>query len=181
MRRVLRHVVPVVVAGLVAGCGVRSTGVIGAGEPAVAQEGVPQTTVYLVRNGQLVPVRRVAFPGAPQAALYDLWRRGATSQEAQAGMRAPLLETPLYSIAFREGVLIVNRDRDYRPSRLVTAEIVCSGTAQPNVRRVRLVGWRREGPGPEQPGDDYRHPARGWVAVVGVKKKCSDYDDLMAP
>ncbi|MEV5708766.1 hypothetical protein [Actinoallomurus sp. NPDC052274] len=163
-------------------CGVRPTGVIGAGEPAVAQQAVPQTTVYLVRGGRLVPVRRVAFPGAPQAALYDLWQSGPTADELAAGMWSPLANVLVYKVRVWDGILTVEYERDAPVSRLLMAQIVCSGTAQPDIRRVQVAGWRYVGPEPDQPPtfDDQR-PSPGWTVVVGRQRTCSDYGDLMAP
>ncbi|MCO5994591.1 GerMN domain-containing protein [Actinoallomurus rhizosphaericola] len=179
-----RVVLAVAAALLGAACGVRPTGVIGAGEPALAQQAVPQTTVYLVRNGRLVPERRVAFPGAPQAAVYALWLSGPTQDEIAAGIWSPLAKLPLYEITVDDGIMTVHYDRDGMMTRLVMAQIVCSGTAQPDVRRVRAAGWARvvgqeAAPGP--PPFDLRHPPYGWTVVVGHQKKCSDYADLMAP
>ncbi|MEV0407674.1 hypothetical protein [Actinoallomurus sp. NPDC050550] len=180
MRQVLRFAVAFVLAVLVTACGVRPTGVIGAGEPAVAQQAVPQTTVYLARSERLVPVRRVAFPGAPQAALYDLWSRGATSTEFAGGMRNPADDISLLDITFHQGLLVVDYYRDAPLSRLVKAQIVCSGTAQPAVRRVQLVGWTYKGPGDTQPRWDYQNPPPGWAITVDRERKCSQYADLMA-
>ncbi|GAA4621116.1 hypothetical protein GCM10023196_007730 [Actinoallomurus vinaceus] len=180
MRRVLRCVVPFVLAVLVTACGVRPTGVIGAGEPAVAQQAVPQTTVYLARGERLVPVRRVAFPGAPQAALYDLLSRGATSTEIAAGMRNPLNDVSLLDITFRQDLLVVDYYADMPLSRLVKAQIVCSGTAQPDIHRVQLVGWVYKGPGNTVFDGDSRHPPQGWVAFVDRERKCSQYANLLA-
>jgi hypothetical protein len=127
-----------------AACGVRPTGVIAAGSPAVAQQAVPQTTVYLARQNRLVPVRRVAFPGAPQAALYVLWERGATGQEAAEGMVNPIGVLSDFHVIFASGdlptgVLQVSFLSAPDVTDLVRAQIVCSGTAQPGVRRVQLV------------------------------------------
>jgi hypothetical protein len=178
-RRVLRFVLPFVLAVLVTACGVRPTGVIGAGDPAVAQQAVPQTTVYLARNGRLVPVRRVAFPGAPQAALYDLWSRGATSTEVAAGMSNPLENITLLDIRVSRGSLVVDYYRDAMLPRLARAQIVCSGTAQPDIRHVELVGWEYEGAGKGQPWTTSSHPPPDWVSVADDERQCSRYKDLM--
>ncbi|MEV5746446.1 hypothetical protein AB0L00_01385 [Actinoallomurus sp. NPDC052308] len=163
-------------------CGVRPTGVIGAGEPAVAQQAVPQTTVYLVRGGALVPVRRVAFPGAPQAALYDLWQSGPTGNELAAGMWSPLANLVVHAIRVRDGILTVEYERDQPVTRLLMAQVVCSGTAQPDIRRVRMARWKYVGPESDQPPTfDDQHPSPGWTLVVGRQRKCSDYGKLMAP
>jgi hypothetical protein len=178
-RHGLRVALALVIALSGTACGVRPTGVVGAGEPAEAQQAVPQTTVYLVHNGRLTPVRRVAFPGAPQAALYDLWRSGPTEAESAAGMWSPFSGILLFDIKVRGGTLSVHYYRKVAMSRLLMAQIVCSGAAQPDVRRVRLVGWW---PGLDAERlTDVDHPPRGWSAVVGRERKCSNYSDLMPP
>ncbi|GAB3961000.1 hypothetical protein GCM10029978_012070 [Actinoallomurus acanthiterrae] len=179
MRRVRPFVVPFVLAALLTACGVRPTGVIGAGDPVVAQQAVPQTTVYLARNGRLVPVRRVAFPGAPQAALYDLWSRGATSTEVAGGISNPLENVTLLDIKVSQGTLVVDYYRDVVLPRLVRAQIVCSGIAQPDIRHVELVGWAYEGAGKGQPWSDFQHPPPGWVSLADDERQCSRYKDLM--
>ncbi|WP_433176609.1 hypothetical protein [Actinoallomurus sp. CA-150999] len=143
-RRALRCVVPLVVVAPVAACGVRPTGVIGSGAPVVAQEAVPQTTVYLARGERLVPVRRVAFPGAPQAALIALWQQGAKVPEDPQGMSNPLAELDEFHAIFNRGDLapgvLMASFSSVRPvTDLLRAQIVCSGTAQPGVQRVQLA------------------------------------------
>jgi hypothetical protein len=127
-----------------AACGVRPTGVITAGEPAVAGQAVPQTTVYLARRGRLVPVRRVAFPGAPQAALNALWEQGAKAPEKAQGLWSPMSDLGVFYAIFNRGalppgVLMASFYADRPVSDLLRAQIVCSGTAQPGVERVQLA------------------------------------------
>lgn len=146
MRSGVRPALPLLLltAIVTAACGVRPTGVVGAGDPAVAQQAVPQTTVYVVRQNRLVPVRRVAFPGAPQAALYALWERGVTGQELAQGLESPMGALRDFHVIFDTGdlptgVLQVSFLSSPAVSDLVRAQIVCSGTAQPGVRRVQLA------------------------------------------
>lgn len=87
----------------------------------------------------------------------------------------------LFEITVHDGVLTVNYFRKVPPSRLLTAQVVCSGTAQPDIRRVRMVGWRLDSAEPYRPGQDFRHPPPGWTAHVGPVRKCPQYADLMAP
>jgi hypothetical protein len=140
----VRHGLPLLAGLLVAACGVRPTGVLGAGDPALARQAVPQTTVYLARKGQLVPVRRVALPGAPQAALTALWQQGPEVPEAAQGLTNPMADLRELDVVFDRsnmpsGILTVF----FLPGRpvpdLLRAQIVCSGAAQPGVRFVRLI------------------------------------------
>jgi hypothetical protein len=139
-----RHGLPLFAGLLVAACGVRPTGVIGSGAPVVAQQAVPQTTVYLARGERLVPVRRVAFPSAPQAALNALWEQGAKIPEDAQGMSNPMADLNEFHAIFNRGdlppgVLMASFSSDRPVTDLLRAQIVCSGTAQPGVQRVQLA------------------------------------------
>lgn len=140
----VRDGLPLLAGLLVAACGVRPTGVMGAGDPALAQQAVPQTTVYLARQGRLTPVRRVALPGAPQAALIALWQEGPKVPEAAQGLSNPLADLKEFDVVFDRsgmpsGVLTVFFLTGRPVSDLLRAQIVCSGAAQPSVRLVRLI------------------------------------------
>jgi hypothetical protein len=129
---------------LVTACGVRPTGVLGAGDPAIAQQAVPQTTVYLARQGRLVPVRRVAFPGAPQAALTAVWEQGPKVPEAAQGLWNPLADLAEFHAVFNTGdmppgILWALYSSAGPVTDLMRAQIVCSGTAQPGVQGVELI------------------------------------------
>ena len=136
--RPVRGVAAVLTLLVATGCGVRPTGVISAGDPAVAQQAVPQTTVYMVRQNRLVPVRVVSVPGAPQAAVEALWDR-PTQVEMNQGLLNPAGLLPRADVTFQGGALVIYY-RDATPaSQLTIAQLVCSGAAQPGVQRVRLV------------------------------------------
>ncbi|WP_433176611.1 hypothetical protein [Actinoallomurus sp. CA-150999] len=138
----VRDGLPLLAGLLVAACGVRPTGVVGAGDPALAQQAVPQTTVYLARQGQLVPVRRVALPSTPQAALTALWQEGPRVSEAAQGLSNPLADLKEFDVVFNTsmpGALTVFFLSGGPVSDLLRAQIVCSGAAQPGVRLVRLI------------------------------------------
>jgi hypothetical protein len=137
-------------------CGVRPTGVISAGDPAVARQAVPQATIYLVRQDRLAPVRLTAVPGAPQAAVQALWDR-RIELEVSPGLLNPAGLLPRADVTFEAGTLFIYY-RDATPaSRLTMAQLICSGAAQPGVQEVRLV---RNG------------------AHIGPPN-CSDYNDLL--
>jgi hypothetical protein len=138
------------------GCGVRPTGVISAGDPAVAQQAVPQTTIYMVRQNQLVSRRVVSVPGAPQAAVDALWDP-PPRRELLPGLLNPAGLLPRADVTFDAGVLVISYFDATPASRLTMAQLICSGAAQPGVQEVRLV---RNG------------------AHIGPSN-CSPYNDLM--
>jgi hypothetical protein len=134
--RPVRGVAAVLTLLVATGCGVRPTGVISAGDPAVAQQAVPQTTIYMVRQNRLVPLRVVSVPGAPQAAVEALWDR---QTQTNPGLLNPAGLLPRADVTFQDGTLVIYY-RDATPaSRLTIAQLICSGAAQPGVQRVRLV------------------------------------------
>ena len=134
--RPVRGVAAVLTLLVATGCGVRPTGVISAGEPAVAQQAVPQTTIYMVRQNRLVPLRVVSVPGAPQAAVEALWDR---QTQANQGLLNPAGLLPRADVTFQAGTLVIYYHDATPASRLTIAQLVCSGAAQPGVQRVRLV------------------------------------------
>jgi hypothetical protein len=118
-----------------AGCGIRPTGVVPAGDPAVARNYVPPTTVYFVQNGRLSPVQRPTQPGAPQVALYQL-AAGPTRAERDRGLTTTLRDRYRFVVArdqvYVSGALI--RTVDVKP--IEAAQIVCTATAQPGIHTV---------------------------------------------
>jgi hypothetical protein len=141
--RSVRGVTAVLTLLVATGCGVRPTGVISAGDPAVAQQAVPKTTIYMVRQNQLAPLRVVSVPGAPQAAVEALWDR-QTQVETDQGMLNPAGLLPRADVTFDAGVLVISYFDATPASRLTIAQLICSGAAQPGVQRVRLVRNRAQ-------------------------------------
>jgi hypothetical protein len=136
--RPARGVIAVAALLVTTGCGVRPTGVISAGDPAVARQAVPQATIYLVRQNHLIPVRLAAVPGAPQAAVEALWDRQIEAQVSQ-GLLNPAGLLPRADVTFDSGTLFIYYNDATPASRLTVAQLVCSGAAQPGVQQVRLV------------------------------------------
>jgi hypothetical protein len=136
--RPARSVTAVLALLVATGCGVRPTGVISAGDPAVARQAVPQTTIYMVRQNQLVAVRVVSVPGAPQAAVEALWDR-QTQMETSSSLLNPAGLLPRAEVTFNAGVLVISYFDATPASRLTLAQLICSGAAQPGVQRVQLV------------------------------------------
>jgi hypothetical protein len=120
-----------------AGCGVQPTGMIYAGDPAVARQAVPPTTVYFARKGRLYEVQRQSVPGAPQAALDQL-TAGPTPAEYAAGIHTFLPPWHLrVQVQFGEADIYV--DQWILASALAQAQVVCTTEAQPDVHKVELI------------------------------------------
>ena len=125
-------------AALVSGCGVRPTGLISGGDPAVARQVVPPTTIYLVRQGRLFAVHRAAIPGAPQA-VADVLARGLTAPEYGQGLSDPVEFLSNVHANFHDGELAFSYEDDTPPAELTLAVIACSCEAQPGVRKVKII------------------------------------------
>ncbi|HEV7629141.1 MAG TPA: hypothetical protein VGO89_21835 [Streptomyces sp.] len=141
--RPVRCVTAVLTLLVATGCGVRPTGVISAGDPAVARQAVPQTTIYMVRQNQLVAVRVVSVPGAPQVAVQALWD-GQNQVALDQGLLNPAGLLPRAAVTFDAGVLVISYFDATPASRLTLAQLICSGAAQPGVQRVRLIRNRAQ-------------------------------------
>jgi hypothetical protein len=90
MTRVLRGVALGAALCALAGCGVRPTGVVNAGEaPTATATSLPHTQVYFLLNGTLTPVPRTVAPWDTQA-VFDALLAGPTPQESAHGLRTQL-------------------------------------------------------------------------------------------
>jgi germination protein M len=138
-------VVSLVLAVLVAGCGgdgdsastttVRET-VTQTGTTTTAPTEAPRAlTIYLLRNGKVVPVSRtvVTGPGVGAAALRELFK-GPSADEKGLETAIPS-GTQLESLAIRGGVASVELSRPL-PEEDALAQVVYTLTRFPTVRRV---------------------------------------------
>ncbi|WUH96570.1 hypothetical protein OHR68_23695 [Spirillospora sp. NBC_00431] len=152
------------------GCGIRSTGVIGAGAPPSAHGYAATITLYLAKDGKLRPVTRPGVPGELVLALKQL-AVPPTSQERAQGLRTEV-HHPLdaYPVSYAErpedgSTMIVmpsgDRSRARPWSRMAAAQITCTAEAFPDVERVRL--WH--GPNADE---------HGWADV-----RCDQFADLI--
>ncbi|MBG6088186.1 hypothetical protein [Actinomadura viridis] len=171
------------------GCGVRPTGIVGAGSVPVPAARTGPVTVYLLRDGELVPSVRPGLPGHPYHAVTQLGvpitaaerRRSMTTavlpgsievRAANAWSPAQVTEgreDELY-VDFAIGGIAVTRDESGavtavrgRWSRLALAQVACTAEAIPGVTGVRVIGMY--------------NPARTDWARVG----CSLFRDLYGP
>ncbi|GAA4229823.1 hypothetical protein GCM10022254_23150 [Actinomadura meridiana] len=132
------------------GCGVRPTGIIGAGALPSAGGYAPPITVYLVRAGRLKPVARPGLVGRPYLAIEQLAVR-PTRLERNAGLHTevghPLTARLLAdngTAAPPGGELIVQRsqpdDGQLPWARTEKAQIACTAEAIPGVESIALWG-----------------------------------------
>ncbi|GGP91762.1 hypothetical protein BKA00_000506 [Actinomadura coerulea] len=141
---------------VLAGCGIRPTGIISAGEGPRARAYAATITVYLVRgggtaeSGTLVAVTRPGLPGRPNLAVPQL-SMPPTARERALGLHTEIHER-LYADAAADGagptghrsVLDVRASGPTRPatwSRTARAQIACTAQAIPGIERVNL--WSR--------------------------------------
>ncbi|GAA0328389.1 hypothetical protein NE235_31420 [Actinoallomurus spadix] len=90
MTRVVRAVWAAAAMCLLAGCGVRPTGVVSAGEaPTATATSLPKAQVYFFRDDALEAVERSVPPWDIQA-VFDALQAGPTPQERERGLRTRL-------------------------------------------------------------------------------------------
>ncbi|GAA4610222.1 hypothetical protein GCM10023195_41790 [Actinoallomurus liliacearum] len=90
MTRVVRAVSAAAAICVLAGCGVRPTGVVGAGEaPTATATSLPKAQVFFLHDGTPEPVERAVPPWDTQA-VFDALLAGPTAQERERGLRTEL-------------------------------------------------------------------------------------------
>ncbi|SNR68833.1 hypothetical protein [Actinomadura mexicana] len=150
MRRTdrVRAFLAVAVCAALAGCGIRPTGIISAGDQPLAQAHAATITVYLVRGGRLVPVTRPGLPGEPHLAIQQL-NVPPTRSELAMGLRTDVHdELDAYSVedvsspVGRPAQLVVRPSGEPAGektwSRTAKAQIACTAQVIPGIRRVNL-------------------------------------------
>lgn len=148
--RVLHTVAAVLVAAaLTSGCGVRPTGIIGAGAMPVASGRSMTMTLYLVAGGKLVSVTRQGLAGHPVLPLVQL-RIPVTAQESRRGLHTEVPHTEDISgyVVQASRVLVASvTGIDIGPgglkpggdwSRVALGQLVCTAQAVPGVSRVKV-------------------------------------------
>ncbi|MEU8117115.1 hypothetical protein AB0C21_00215 [Spirillospora sp. NPDC049024] len=153
-RRRVRALLAAASCAALAGCGIRPTGIITAGDPPMAQAHAAAITVYLVRGGEpgrggeLVPVTRPGLPGEPNLAIEQL-TVPPTERERLMGLRTEVHERlDAYSVddvstpVGRRAQLVV-RPADRKTgtrkwSRTAMAQIACTGQTIQGIQNVNL-------------------------------------------
>ncbi|MBO2446262.1 GerMN domain-containing protein [Actinomadura barringtoniae] len=179
-RPVFAAVVALAVTAAVAGCGVRATGIAGAGGAPDAANPVARITVYLLNaQGRLVSVTRPGLPGRPYIALNQLAVRPVGS-ERRSGLRTEVpdaVESAHLAQDVRDGrtagvdlVVMVNGRGAW--TRAALAQLACTAAGVPGIAGVILSPWYR-----------YRPPGRLTTRVVAIvdgtrKLTCDEFKDL---
>ncbi|MGI5202991.1 hypothetical protein ACQEU6_15620 [Spirillospora sp. CA-108201] len=143
-----RALLAVAACAALAGCGIRPTGIISAGEGPTARAYAATITIYLVRGGRLVPVTRPGLPGESYLAVQQLTVPPTTGERA-LGLHTEV-HGELYAQAAADGSGPARRGReiDVGPvgadgpkswSRTAKAQIVCTAQAVPGTKRVNLL------------------------------------------
>jgi len=119
---------------VVAGCGVRPSGVITGGDPphGAVQPTTTTITLYLVRNGQLSAVKRPGGPPLSPADTLALLAAGPTAQEQAQGLTSdvPPGAGPFSVTADLAGRVVVTPSTPARQlSTMAVAQIACTAAA----------------------------------------------------
>lgn len=169
----------VIVAVGVTRCGVRATGIVDAGAaPSASPSVVARITVYLLNGkGHLVPVLRAGLPGHPYIAIdqlpvqptYDERRRGLHT-EVPNEIREAYTVTNSQARDTGADRLVVQLRETGGWSRAAHAQLACTASAIPGIRRVQLS------PEVEMVSPDKKAP----IAVLspGHDLTCAQFADL---
>ncbi|TDD97231.1 hypothetical protein [Actinomadura rubrisoli] len=162
----------VLAVAVAAGCGVRPTGIISAGDKPVANGQAATITVYLLRGGRLTPVVRPGLPGHPYLGVTQLGV-AITSAERRQGLstEVPWNDGLVVRREGRPGDLVVDVSQaqwvngkliyDVKWSRAAMGQVACTAQAVPGVKRVVLAGvLHRE--------------ENNWITLT-----CEEFDDLL--
>ncbi|MEV4004127.1 hypothetical protein [Actinomadura sp. NPDC049753] len=153
-----------------AGCGIRPTGIISAGDLPLAQAHAATITVYLVRGGRLVPVTRSGLPGEAHLAVEQL-TVPPTEQERAMRLRTEVHgELDVYSVDDVSSPMGHRSQLVVRPSaeagakglsRTAKAQIACTAQTIQGVQRVNL-------------GNTVDAPENRWEYLT-----CDQFSDLL--
>jgi hypothetical protein len=139
---------------LLAGCGIRPTGVVYAGDaPVATASGSPASQVFLLSQGMLTPVQRTADPADPQR-VFDALLSGPTPDERARGLTTEL--TGIKEIAVHEldgrAILVETIPPSRRLPPLAYAQIYCTGLLL-SAQTVLKISFLDGGAAPYTPAD----------------------------
>ncbi|WP_067821724.1 GerMN domain-containing protein [Actinomadura kijaniata] len=126
----------VVLVTVLSACGIRPTGTIIAGGPPLADREHPPNTLYLVRDGRLVPVRRPGVEDDRLLAFHQL-RSGPTEEERNRGMTSAVPED--LKVGFAETGVRVDASGERPLPRPALAQLACTATALPGVKAIEVA------------------------------------------
>ncbi|WP_248958627.1 GerMN domain-containing protein [Sphaerisporangium perillae] len=136
---------------LAVGCGIQPTAATVAGDPPIARAKSQTNVVYFLKGGELVQATRPGLPNVPEYSMQQLLD-GPTEVERARGLSTQV--EPNEVVISREGdVLSLWGKPDTRG--LALAQLVCTGTAVPGIRSVKL-SW-----------DTRRHTCAEFASAMG--------------
>ena len=126
---------------LLAGCGVRPTGVVYAGEaPTATAAAAPQAQVFLLAQSMPIPVPRAVKPGDAQG-VFNALLAGPTPEESKKGVSTAL--TGVKKITVRridDETLFVETDPPaVKMSPIAVEQIYCTGMALPGQHSMKIA------------------------------------------
>lgn len=127
-QRAVRAALPALAAVLLSGCGIPSTGVVEAGDPATGLR--PLTLVYFVQDGALIPVARSTVEPAGVDMAVKLLAEGPAGPERLDGVTTDL-PLPIFfrSVRVQATGVSIEISGDARPlSRIAVRQLVCTAT-----------------------------------------------------
>jgi hypothetical protein len=114
---------------LLAGCGIRPTGVVYAGDaPVATASGSPRSQVFFLAGGVLTPVKRTASPADPQQ-VFDALLKGPTLEERARGLSTELTKIRQISVHDLDGraLLVETIPPTLKLPPPAFAQIYCTG------------------------------------------------------
>lgn len=125
---------------VLAGCGVRPTGVVSAGEaPTATATSLPRAQVYFLLRGMPDPVERAVPPWDTQA-VFDALLAGPTAQERERGLHTELT-ADMTIRAIGPGAVFVESPRPAsKRTVLEYMQISCTARRLPGAPLVKMPG-----------------------------------------
>jgi hypothetical protein len=124
---------------MLAGCGIRPTGILSAGTPPQADHEHGRNTIYLLRKGRLVRVERAGVDG--DAVLpFDQLGRGPTAAERRSGITT---EVPGDLVIFSYGMHLLSFSGRRPLTRAARAQIACTAADVRGTETLRVRFQRR--------------------------------------
>jgi hypothetical protein len=139
---------------LLAGCGIRPTGVVYAGDaPVATASGSPQSQVFFLMRGVLTPVQRMASPADPQQ-VFDALLKGPTLDERARGMQTELTGVRQISVHELDGsaLLVETIPPALKLPPPAFAQIYCTGLLLSG-QTVLKISYLDSGTEPYAPSD----------------------------
>jgi hypothetical protein len=141
MSRVPRAAAAGALVCVLAGCGIRPTGVVNAGDaPRATATSLPRSQVYFVLRGMPQPVERAVAPWDTQA-VFDALLAGPTAQERARGLRTELTSDVVIRAIDSRVIFVESRDRASKRAVIGYMQISCTARGLPGAPPVKMPGF----------------------------------------